>query len=76
MSLSDEEIDEKIRDKRLFEAEEYLYHTQAVERMIKLVTEASFEIIDKNERERFIMSLLPSRKRMPSFDSKNQFNFS
>ena len=48
-------------------------HTQAVERLIKLVTEASEHVCGEAEREGFIKNTLESRKNMPKFDTKKQF---
>lgn len=49
-------------------------HTQAVERCIKLVTEASIAVCGKNKRDGFIRARLLSRQRMPTFDTKKQFD--
>lgn len=48
-------------------------HTQAVERSVKIVTEASMSLCDKNSREGLIQAKLASRKLMPRFDSKRDF---
>ena len=48
-------------------------HTQAVERLIKLVTEASEHVCGEAEREGFIKNTLESRKNMPKFDTRKQF---
>lgn len=47
-------------------------HSQAVERSVKLVTEAASSVTDDN-RHGFILNKLSSRKKMPKFDSKNDF---
>jgi len=49
-------------------------HTQAVERTVKLVTEASKKVCGHNKRDGFIRSTLKSRKAMPEFRSKRQYN--
>lgn len=48
-------------------------HTQAVERHIKLVTEASAVVVGAQNRDGFIRTTLRSRKIMPKFDTKSQF---
>lgn len=48
-------------------------HTQAVERCIKLVTEASSAVCGENKRDGFIRARLLSRQQMPNFNSKKQF---
>ena len=49
------------------------YHTQVVERPVKIVTEASMFLCDKKSREGLIRAKLASRKLMPRFDSKQDF---
>ncbi|GBM88191.1 hypothetical protein AVEN_57948-1 [Araneus ventricosus] len=48
-------------------------HTQAVERCVKLVTEASQKVVGSNSRDGFIRTTLLSRSSMPSFTSKSSF---
>lgn len=49
-------------------------HTQAVERHIKLVTEASSAVCGEHKRDGFIRARLLSRLQMPHFDTKKQFH--
>lgn len=49
-------------------------HTQAVERCVKLVTEASQKVVGAKNRDGFIRSTLASRASMPKFASKCSFN--
>lgn len=49
-------------------------HTQAVERAIQLVTEASISVCGEDQRNGFIMNKLSSRNKMPSFNTKRDFN--
>ena len=48
-------------------------HTQAVERMIKLVTVASSKVCGQTSRNGYIRAALQSRKVIPTFNTKNQF---
>ncbi|CAG9791202.1 unnamed protein product [Diatraea saccharalis] len=48
-------------------------HTQAVERSVKIVTEAAMSACDKKTRDGMIHAKLASRKVMPKFDSKRDF---
>lgn len=48
-------------------------HTQAVERCVKLVTEASGKVCGAESRDGFIKSTLLSRSSMPNFTSKSVF---
>lgn len=49
-------------------------HTQAVERCVKLVTEASLAVCDSSSRDGFIRARIESRKSMPSFNTKREFS--
>lgn len=49
-------------------------HTQAVERAVKLVSEASLAVCDSNRRDGMIRSKLDSRAIMPKFENKKDFN--
>ena len=46
---------------------------QAVERGVKLVTEASTLVCGQNSRDSFIRSKTESRQKMPSFETKQEF---
>ena len=48
-------------------------HTQSVERLIKLVTEACGKVIGRENRDGYIMAKLASYKRMPKFESKKDY---
>ena len=72
-NMSPEDIEENIKTKAVFHALEFPNHTQAVERCVKLVTEASIAVIGQEKREGFIRNRIASRKKMPSFDTKSQF---
>lgn len=49
-------------------------HTQAVERIIKVVTEAAASVYGTNQRDGFIRAKLESRRKMPKFDSKQDYD--
>jgi len=48
-------------------------HTQAVERQVKLVTEAAKAVCGQKSRDGFIRARLASRQLMPTFESKRDF---
>ncbi|KAK5648112.1 hypothetical protein RI129_003004 [Pyrocoelia pectoralis] len=58
---------------KVIEITSYPCHTQAVERCVKLVTEASLSIVGFKKRDGFIKARLDSRKLMPQFESKKDF---
>lgn len=51
----------------------YPCHTQAVERLVKLVTEASQSVCGYKARQAHVISTLKSRRVMPFFDSKKDY---
>ena len=48
-------------------------HTQAVERHVKLVTEAAKAVCGQKSRDGFIRARVASRQQMPAFKSKRDF---
>ena len=48
-------------------------HNQAVERHVKLVTEASAAVSNFSRRDGMIRQKIKSRRLMPKFDTKQQF---
>ena len=54
-------------DEKLFD---FPCHTQAVERYIKLVTEASLKVYGKDSRDGFIRATIESRRKTPRLESK------
>ncbi|XP_055922808.1 uncharacterized protein LOC129953593 [Eupeodes corollae] len=55
------------------ELSKYPCHTQAVERCIKLVTEASASVCGQESRDGFIKARISSRKLLPKFETKKEF---
>lgn len=51
-------------------------HTQAVERIVKEVTEASKRVCGMIERDGFIRARLEDRKELPTFETKSQYKTS
>lgn len=49
-------------------------HTQAVERCVKLVTEAAKSVIGSVARDGFIHARIQGRQEMPNFESKQDFH--
>lgn len=60
-------------DKYLLDIKKIPCHTQAVERCVKMVTEASKSVFGHNARDQQIKSKIQSRKLMPAFKSKKDF---
>ena len=76
MSISDDDLREFIREPTtpVVTFNRYPCHTQAVERCIKVVTEASQSVCGENRRDGFIRTRLESRAKMPVFETKRDFN--
>ena len=70
--LSDEDII-KILDSPL-QVPRWLNNTQAVERGIKAVTESCTAVTGPVERDGYIKQRMHSRKLMPRFNTKRDFN--
>lgn len=74
-NVTDEEIKLFVNQdfKPIMDFKKFPCHTQAVERCVKLVTEASSKVCGHSARDGFIRSTLVSRQNMPEFSSKAQF---
>ena len=72
--IPDEDIENNIKTSALFEkAFEYPCHTQSVERMIRLVSEASGKVFGQDARDGYIKAKLDSRRQLPEFETKSQY---
>ena len=58
----------------IIKLEIHLCHTQAVERCIKLVSKVSEKVCGLTKRDVFIRTRLSSKRSMPSFETKGQYN--
>ncbi|GBN80979.1 hypothetical protein AVEN_198433-1 [Araneus ventricosus] len=56
-----------------FDFIKFLFHTKAVERIVKLVTEASRKRVGPKNRDGFIRATLEPRKQMSQFESKKDY---
>lgn len=52
----------------------YPCHTQATERCIRLVTDASSAVIGEENRDGFIRARINLRAMMPNFNTKSEYN--
>ena len=72
-SISDNEINHLISSKEKKSFPHLLCPTQAVERCVKLVTEAFSLVCGQNSRDGFIRSKIESSQKTPSFKTKLEF---
>lgn len=70
MNLSDEDITNMIKNGSQLEIEKLPCHSQAVERHVRLVTQASLATCGAEARDGYIRSGMKSRKELPKFDTK------
>ena len=73
--LTNTEIENNIRNKTLICFPALPSHTQAVERTVKLVTDASQKVIGRENRDGHINALLTSRSKLPKFNTKKDYVF-
>ena len=73
--LSEDDIKSLINSdtKTIREIQKFPCHTQAVERCVKLVTEASNKVCGHEARDGYIRATLKSRSVMPHFSKKSDF---
>lgn len=69
-NLSDKDIDDLIESKQKKVFANLPCHTQAVERVVKLVTKASSSVCGIKNRDGLIRARIESCKKMPTFESK------
>ena len=74
-NLSSQSLMECVKENSIpiMELENCPCHTQAVERCIKLVSEASEKVCGLVKREGFIRARMSSRRSMPNFETKSQY---
>lgn len=75
MGISDEALKQMVLDGVPAEVFDFQFpcHTQSVERIVKLVTEASAAVCGKTKRDGFIRVRLESRQLMPQFNTKAEY---
>jgi len=66
-------VEEGLKEKFLFSR--LPCHKQAVERTVKLVTEAASSVCGHEKRDGYIRSKLLSREKKPSFETKKEYKF-
>ena len=62
-----------ISKKELLSLTHFVNHTQAVERVIKIVTDASSAVVGEDKRDGLIRARLKGKKLLPKFKSKKDF---
>jgi len=77
MSISDNDLQEFVWEPTtpVVTFDRYPCHSQAVERCIKVVTEASQSVGGKNRRDGFIRTRLESGAKMPVFETKRRLQY-
>lgn len=76
MELTSEELLEIVKNPEKYGSSvNFPCHTQAVERTVKLVTEASSAVCGFQKRDAWIKTTINSRKNMPTFLTKSEYSF-
>jgi hypothetical protein len=77
-SISDEELQSFVHScqSAIVEFPRFPCHTQAVERCVKAVTEASTAVVGPEARDGFIRARIQSRSNMPTFETKANYRSS
>lgn len=73
-NISSEDFLKKLEDPSTMEIVKYPCNTQAVERCVNLVTEASMAVCGQHNRHGFIKSRVDSRQDMPQFNTKREYS--
>ena len=75
-SISDEDLELLVRNEEtaVVEFPRFPCHTQAVERCVKGVTEASIAVMGQEARDGVIRARINARAIMPTFDTKKQYH--
>lgn len=73
-TLSNATLREFLKEPTVKHFAKFPCHTQAVERAVKMVTEASSSVCSAARRDGLIHSKLSSRSRNPSYTSKKTYN--
>jgi hypothetical protein len=73
-AVSNEDFRNILKEKiSLLEIKEFPCHSQAVERAVKIVTDASASVVGQIERDGLIRAKLESQRIIPSFESKSKY---
>ncbi|GBL78890.1 hypothetical protein AVEN_48869-1 [Araneus ventricosus] len=75
MYIKDKDLKEMCKEEQfpVLTFEEFLCHTQSVERCVKLISEAAMKVCGETARDGYIRSKLQARKELPTFDNKGQY---
>lgn len=73
MSISTDDLVAEIKNKFAITLKKFLCHTQAVERCVKIITEASSKVCGHDARDGYIRVKFEARSNLPSFENKTQY---
>lgn len=75
MQISSDQLESLIRKEDVLPITfgKFPCHTQAVERCVKLVTEAALKVCTEEARNGYILAKLDARRVLPSFENKSQY---
>ncbi|GBM24353.1 hypothetical protein AVEN_202336-1 [Araneus ventricosus] len=75
MHIKDKDLKEMCKEEQfpVLTFEEFLCHTQSVERCVKLISEDAMKVCGETARDGYIRAQLQARKELPMFDNKGQY---
>ncbi|CAH0555136.1 unnamed protein product [Brassicogethes aeneus] len=73
IDIKSEDLLAAIENKSFINFSKLPSHTQAVERCVKIITEASSKVCGHSSRDGFIRVKIEARKNLPMFDNKKQY---
>lgn len=72
-SMTYEQLHEIMINNTVPKFDSFPCHTQAVERSVKLITEASSKVCGEKSRDGYIRAKIDARRDLPKFDNKKQY---
>lgn len=73
MDLPENHLMKIIQIEKEFQEDKLPCHTQAVERTVKIITDASKTVCGQESRDGYIRAKLEARKQLPSFENKAEY---
>lgn len=73
MNMSEEQLLDIVTKNQIPKFNHFHCHSQAVERCVKIITDASSKVCGEKSRDGYIRAKLDARKDLPKFENKGQY---